>query len=191
MKYRLPLAVTSAALFAVLFSINGFAVGKTEPAYVLFALAACSVILHNDEEELLMIGQMQLARIFLIRFAASVISVSALPIAMILLFTKERRPLKMAIAFFVLVLVISAIGAFFRVLLKSTAVSMIFSLLLYIALMLASEREIFPLFYSVRIADMQSFYWNRLIWFGVSVALLGVSVLVLRARDSYGLFKRK
>ena len=134
MKYRIILAAVSAVLFAFLFAINGFAVGKTEPTYVLFALAACTAILHKDETDFLILGQIQLSRVFLIRFVTSVISVSVFPIVTILLFTKERRPLKVAVAFFVLVLVISAIGAFCRVLLKSTVVSMIFSLLFYLIL---------------------------------------------------------
>ena len=191
MKYRLGLLVVSALAFAVMFYINGYVMGTSEYLYMLFALAACAVILSEDEKDFLILGHIQLMKVFMFRFIASVLSVTAVPMAIIILFTKERRPIKAALAFAVTVLLIAAIGAFFRVVLKSTLASMIFSLIVFTLLLFSTELGMFSPFGSMSIANMEKFYWNRVIWFGVAAVLLCVSALILRVRDSYRSFKRK
>ena len=139
---------------------------------MLFALAACAVILSEDEKDFLILGHIQLMKVFMFRFIASVLSVTAVPMAIIILFTKERRPIKAALAFAVTVLLIAAIGAFFRVVLKSTLASMIFSLIVFTLLLFSTELGMFSPFGSMSIANMEKFYWNRGIWFGVAAVLM-------------------
>ena len=185
MKYRLGLLVVSALAFAVMFYINGYVMGTSEYLYMLFALAACAVILSEDEKDFLILGHIQLMKVFMFRFIASVLSVTAVPMAIIILFTKERRPIKAALAFAVTVLLIAAIGAFFRVVLKSTLASMIFSLIVFTLLLFSTELGMFSPFGSMSIANMEKFYWNRGIWFGVAAVLIGISCAILHFQDRY------
>ena len=185
MKYRLGLLVVSALAFAVMFYINGYVMGTSEYLYMLFALAACAVILSEDEKDFLILGHIQLMKVFMFRFIASVLSVTAVPMAIILLFTKERRPIKAALAFAVTVLLIAAIGAFFRVVLKSTLASMIFSLIVFTLLLFSTELGMFSPFGSMSIANMEKFYWNRGVWFGAAAVLIGISCAVLYMQDRY------
>ena len=77
------------------------------------------------------------------------------------------------------------IGAFFRVVLKSTLASMIFSLIAFTLLLFASELGIFSPFGSMSIASMETFYWNRGIWTSISAILIGVSYLILDRQDRF------
>jgi len=190
MKHRLGLLVVSALAFAVMFYINGYVMGTSEYLYMLFALAACAAILSEDEKDFLILGHIQLMKVFIFRFIASVFTVTAIPMMMILLFTKERRPFKAALAFAVTVLLITAIGAFFRVVLKSTLASMIFSLIVFTLLLFSTALGAFSPFGSMSIANMEKFYWNRGIWFGVSTILIGISCVVLHMQDRYKIGKK-
>ena len=184
-KHRLGLLIVSAIAFAVLFHVNGYTMGTMEYLYMLFALAACAVILSEDETDFLILGHIQLAKVFVIRFIASFLSVAAIPAVWILIFTKERRPLKAVFAFAVTVLIIAAIGAFFRVVLKNTLASLIFSLITFTIFLFSTEREIFSPFGSMTIAGMRDFYINRFVWLGVSAVLLTVCYILLCAKDKY------
>lgn len=185
MKHRLGLFLVSAAAFSILFYWNGYTVGRMEYVYMLFALAACAVILSEEEIDFLVMGHIQLPRVFVIRFISSIAAVGVAPSVLILLFTQERRPMKAVFAFLVTVLIIAAIGAFFRVVLKSTLASMIFSLIAFTLLLFASELGIFSPFGSMSIASMETFYWNRGIWTSISAILIGVSYLILDRQDRF------
>lgn len=184
-KYRLGLLVVSAIAFTIMFYFNGYTIGKNEYLYMLFALAACAVIFSEDEKDFLIVGHIQLGRIFVFRFIASFLSVTVVPACIILFFTKERRPLKAVFAFAVTVLIIAAIGAFFRVILKSTLASMIFSLITFTILMFSTEIGEFSPFSSMSIANIETFYWNRGVWLSVSAILIGVSYLILDRQDRF------
>ncbi len=179
------LLIVSAIAFAVLFHVNGYTMGTMEYLYMLFALAACAVILSEDETDFLLLGHIQLAKVFVIRFIASFLSVAAIPAVWILIFTKERRPLKAVFAFAVTVLIIAAIGAFFRVVLKNTLASLIFSLITFTIFLFSTELGIFSPFGSMTIAGMRDFYINRFVWLGVSAVLLTVCYILLCAKDKY------
>lgn len=185
MKHRLGLFLVSAAAFSILFYWNGYTVGRMEYVYMLFALAACAVILSEEEIDFLVMGHIQLPRVFVIRFISSIAAVGVAPSVLILLFTQERRPMKAVFAFLVTVLIIAAIGAFFRVVLKSTLASMIFSLIAFTVLLFASELGVFSPFGSMAIANIQTFYLNRCAWIGVSIILIALSCFVLSRQDRF------
>ncbi|MBQ8497998.1 MAG: hypothetical protein IJ489_11170 [Clostridia bacterium] len=187
MKHRLGLLIVSAVAFAILFHLNGYTIGRMEYLYMLFALAACAVILSDDEMDFLIIGHIQLSRVFVIRFIASFLSVAAIPSVWILIFTKERRPMKAVFAFAVTVLIIAAIGAFFRVVLNNTLAAMIFSLITFTVFMFSTELGIFSPFGAMSIASMREFYINRFIWLGISTVLLSVCYILLAVKDKYRL----
>lgn len=191
-KHRLWLLIVSASAFAVLFHISGYTVGKMEYVYMLFALAACAVILSEDETDFLILGHVRLARVFVIRFIASFFSVAAVPSLWILVFSKERRPLKAVFAFAVTVLIIAAIGAFFRVVLKNTLASLIFSLITFTVFLFSTELGLFSPFGSMGIAGMRDFYINRFVWLIASAVLLAVCYILLSVKDRYrGIRRRK
>ncbi len=185
LRHRVGLLIVSTIMFIVMFHLNGYTVGSMEYLYMLFALAACAVILSEDETDFLIMGRIQLPRVFIFRLIASVLCVSLVPSMWILVFTKERRPLKAVFAFVVTVLIIAAIGAFFRVLLKSTLGAMISSLVVFTVLLFISDFGHFTPFNSMTISDIRIFYLNRIVWLAVSALLLGICVVVLGLRDRY------
>ncbi len=184
-KYRFGLLAVSSVAFVAMFLYNGRTVGNMEYLYMLFALAACAFILSEDEQDLLILGHIQLAKVFVFRFASAVLSVVLVPSVCILFFTKERHPVKAVVAFVVTVFVISAIGAFFRVLLKSTMASLICALITFTLLMFLGNFGIFSLFSSMSIANMKKFYLNRSVWSAVTATLLALAVLLLHLRDRF------
>ena len=185
MKHRGWLAVASFLVFAVSFHINQYTVGKMEYYYMLFALAACATILHDDEIDFLMLGYIQLPKVFICRYIASVFAVAGTPSVWLMLFTKERRPLKALFAFVVTVVIIAAVGAFFRVLLKSTVASLVCSLCIYVIFLFSGTLGMFSPFAAMSIANMQTFYINRFVWIFLSAAMLGISIIVLKMRDRF------
>lgn len=172
-------------VFVVSFHINKYTVGKMEYYYMLFALAACATLLHEDEMDFLMIGYIQLPKVFACRYVASVLSVAVLPATWLILFTKERRPLKALFAFVVTVFIIAAVGAFFRVLLKSTVASLLCSLSIYVIFLFSGTLGMFSPFASMAIANLQEFYINRFAWIFLSALLIGISIGVLKMRDRF------
>ncbi len=187
LRHRIWLIVISFLVFAVSFHINKYTVGKMEYFYMLFALAACATLLHDDEMDFLKIGYMQITKVFACRYIASVLSVAALPGVWLLIFTKERRELKALFAFVVTVFTITAVGAFFRVLLKSTATALFCSLCIYVVFLFSSVLGIFSPFASMSIANLQKFYINRFAWIFLSALLIGISGALLNLRDRYKL----
>lgn len=185
MKHRLWLAIVSFLVFVISFHVNKYTVGKMEYYYMLFALAACATILHEDEIDFLMIGYIQLPKVFACRYIASVLSVAALPAVWLMLFTKERRPMKALFAFVVTVIIIAAVGAFFRVLLKSTLASLVCSLCIYVIFLFSGTLEMFSPFAAMSIANMQEFYINRFTWIFLSAFLIGIAIFILKMRDRF------
>ena len=183
MKHRLWLTVVSFLVFAVSFHINQYTVGKMEYYYMLFALAACATILHEDELDFLILGRIQLPKVFACRYLASVLSVSALPALWLVLFTKERRPLKALFAFVVTVMIIAALGAFFRVLFKSTVAALVCSLSIYIIFLFSDVLLMFSPFASMSLANMREFYINRFVWISLCFLMIGIAILILKCRD--------
>ena len=190
-KHRLGLLLISAIAFLIMFHFNDYTIGSMEYIYMLFSLVICAAILSEDEMDFLIIGKIQLSKVFVIRFLSSFFTVTIFPIIWILLFTRERRPLKAVFAFLVTVLIIAAIGAFFRVVLKSTLAAMIFSSIVFTLLLFASELGAFSPFGSMSIAAMETFYLNRFIWIGVSIILIGCSFCILKFKDQFNVLTRK
>ena len=67
-KHRVWLTVISFLVFVISFHFNKYTVGKMEYYYMLFALAACATILHDDELDFLMLGYIQLPKVFACRY---------------------------------------------------------------------------------------------------------------------------
>jgi hypothetical protein len=185
LRHRAWLIAISFIVFVVSFHINKYTVGKMEYYYMLFALAACATLLHDDETDFLKIGYMQITKVFACRYIASVLSVAALPGIWLMIFTKERRALKALFAFVVTVFIITAMGAFFRVLLKSTATALFCSLSIYVIFLFSSVFGLFSPFASMSIANLQKFYINRFAWIFLSALLIAISCLILNMRDRY------
>ena len=151
-KHRLALQLIATIAFVLIFHLNGYTIGKMEYGYMLLALVACVIILSEDEIDFLIIGHIQLSKVFAIRFIASYISVALIPTCWIFLFTKEPRPIKAVLAFAVTVLISASIGAFFRVVLKSSLAAMIFALSAYMILLFTAEFGVFSPFNAMSIA---------------------------------------
>ena len=182
-KFRIPLAAITFVVFILLFHFNGYTVGSMEYIYVLFALASCAVLFTDDEADLLMLGQIQLANVFLFRFVASLLSVALLPSIWIILFTKERHMWKAFLAFAVLVLFFAAVGAFWRVVLNSTFASLFFSMFTFALFMVTTFLEEISPFRSLQIAGNKAFLVNRISYMLVSLILIVISYLLLRVRN--------
>lgn len=184
-KHRLVLLIIAAIAFVLMFHWNGYTVGKMEYGYMLLALVACATILSEDEIDFLIIGHIQLSKVFAIRFIASYISVALIPMFWIFLFTKEPRPIKAIFAFAVTVLIIASIGAFFRVVLKSSLAAMIFALIAFTILLFTAEFGVCSPFNTMSIANIKTFYLNRCVWIGISTILITLSCLILSRQDRY------
>lgn len=185
LRHRRWLMVASFFVFVISFHINKYTVGKMEYYYMLFALGACATLLHEDEMDFLMLGYIQLSKVFACRYVASVLSVAALPGVWLMLFTRERRALKALFAFVVTVCIIAAVGAFFRVLLKSTVASLVCSLCVYVMFLFSGVLGLFSPFGSMAIANLQKFYINRFVWIFLCSLLIGISVSILKMRDHF------
>ena len=118
-------------------------------------------------------------------YCGSVLSVAAVPGVWLMLFTRERRALKALFAFVVTVCIIAAVGAFFRVLLKSTVASLICSLCVYVMFLFSGTFGLFSPFGSMAIANLQEFYINRFVWIFLCALLIGISVSILKMRDHF------
>lgn len=185
LRHRIWLMAASFLVFVISFHINKYTVGKMEYYYMLFALGACATLLHEDEMDFLMLGYIQLSKVFACRYVASVLSVAAVPGVWLMLFTRERRALKALFAFVVTVCIIAAVGAFFRVLLKSTVASLICSLCVYVMFLFSGVLGLFSPFGSMAIANLQEFYINRFVWIFLCALLIGISVSILKMRDHF------
>ena len=185
LRHRRWLMAASFLVFVISFHINKYTVGKMEYYYMLFALGACATLLHEDEMDFLMLGYIQLSKVFACRYVASVLSVAALPGVWLMLFTRERRALKALFAFVVTVCIIAAVGAFFRVLLKSTVASLVCSLCVYVMFLFSGVLGLFSPFGSMAIANLQEFYINRFVWIFLCSLLIGISVSILKMRDHF------
>lgn len=185
LRHRRWLMAASFFVFVISFHINKYTVGKMEYYYMLFALGACATLLHEDEMDFLMLGYIQLSKVFACRYVASVLSVAALPGVWLMLFTRERRALKALFAFVVTVCIIAAVGAFFRVLLKSTVASLVCSLCVYVMFLFSGVLGLFSPFGSMAIANLQKFYINRFVWIFLCALLIGISVSILKMRDHF------
>jgi hypothetical protein len=183
LRHRIWLTVVSFLVFVISFHLNKYTVGKMEYYYMLFALGACATLLHEDEMDFLMLGYLQISKVFACRYVASVLSVAALPGVWLMLFTRERRALKALFAFVVTVFIIAAVGAFFRVVLKSTVGSLVCSLCVYVVFLFSGTLGLFSPFGSMAIANLQEFYINRFIWIFLSSLLIGISVIFLKIKD--------
>ena len=185
LRHRRWLMAASFLVFVISFHINKYTVGKMEYYYMLFALGTCATLLHEDEMDFLMLGYIQLSKVFACRYVASVLSVAALPGVWLMLFTRERRALKALFAFVVTVCIIAAVGAFFRVLLKSTIASLVCSLCVYVMFLFSGVLGLFSPFGSMAIANLQEFYINRFVWIFLCSLLIGISVSILKMRDHF------
>ena len=79
-KHRLGLLLISAIAFLIMFHFNDYTIGSMEYIYMLFSLVICAAILSEDEMDFLIIGKIQLSKVFVIRFLSSFFTVTIFPI---------------------------------------------------------------------------------------------------------------
>ena len=191
MKHRLRVFIISAVAFVIMFHINGYVVGKLEYLYVLLALISCTTILSEDEIDFLVIGHIQLPKVFILRFIASVLTVTTIPFIWVLVFTNENRPIKAAFSLIVTIIIIAAIGAFFRAVLKNTLLAIISSLFVFTCFLISAEFGLFSPFGSMSIANIKLFYLNRCVWLSISAILIIVSYFILLSKNKLSVLKKK
>ena len=173
-KYRLIYAILAGIAFLVGFLLNKRAINNTiEFLYVALAMFIGTIIFGENETELLASGRLQIEQIYVIRFFASYLCITVLPVLTIVFLRTAKNQLKAVVAFLVLVLLFAAVGAFFRALLGKTLPSIIVSLLVFSILIIALPEGNYSPFNSLALAD------NRIFWINRAGVLLLSAILIV------------
>ncbi|MBO4429498.1 MAG: hypothetical protein J5832_06045 [Clostridia bacterium] len=183
-KYRLIYAILAGIAFLVGFLINKRALNNTiEFLYVALAMFIGTIIFGENETELLASGRLQIEQIYVIRFFASYLCITVLPVLTIVFLRTAKNQLKAVVAFLALVLLFAAVGAFFRALLGKTLPSIIVSLLVFSILLIALPEGYYSPFNSLALADNRIFWANRAGVLVLSAIFVAATFFVFRYKN--------
>lgn len=183
-KYRLIYTILAGIAFLVGFLLNKRALNNTiEFLYVALAMFIGTIIFGENETELLASGRLQIEQIYVIRFFASYLCITVIPIFVIVFLRTAKNQLKAIVAFLALVLLFAAIGAFFRALIGKTLPSIIVSLMLFSILIIVLPEGYYSPFNSLALADNRIFWANRAATLALSAILIVATFFVFRYKN--------
>jgi len=188
LKNRIFLIIGSYLVFEIAFTFffkNSYS--KMEINFLLFALIACSFIFGSEDEiEFLITCKMSLGKILIARFIATYLAVTVLPAIRMLIYIESMKPINTIIVFMITTLFISALGTFWRVLMKTPFSAVIFSSLCFTILIFPNLKifnsqwfQYISPFYAFMIMDEKIYIINRsfIILFSVGLIMLCWSIL--------------
>ena len=190
-KQRKWLFAAAFFLFVIFYYAYGQKTEKMESLFMLFPLLATATIFGAEEEiEYIIVGRIPLWQVMVVRFVTIYLSVTALPTVFILCTRQSYVMMKILLTFWVTILLMCAVGLFWRIVLKSAFTSLLFSSLTYSLFSVLGWRLtkpewlcVFVPFGAISISD-EYFYLNRLVITLVTVLLLTVCGFALRKRQN-------
>lgn len=190
-KQRKWLFLAAFTLFVIFYYAYGQKTEKMESLFMLFPLVSTATIFGAEEEiDYIIVGRIPLWQVMVVRFVTIYLSATLLPSIFIVCTRQTYVMLKILLTFWVTILLMCAIGLFWRIVLKSAFTSILFSSLTYSILSsigsLIDGPEwtcVFSPFGSINLSD-KYYYYNRLVVFGFTVVLLAISAVALKKRQN-------
>ena len=190
-KQRKWMFLIAFALFVLFYYAYGQKTESMEDLFMLFPLITASTIFGAEEEiEYIIVGRIPLWQVMVVRFVTIYLSAAALPTVFILCTRQTYIMAKILMAYLITILLMCAVGLFWRIVLRSAFTSILFSSLTYSVFSVLGWRLtnpewlcVFIPFGSVSISD-EYFYLNRLTITLVTVVLLVISGFALKKRQN-------
>ena len=190
-RQRRLLFLVAFCLFVIFYYAYGQRTETMESLFMLVPILATSMIFGAEEEiEYIIVGRVPLWAVMVVRFITIYLSVTLLPTVFILCTRQTYIMTKVLFTFWITILMMCALGLFWRVVLKSAFASLLFSSLSYSVLTVLqwwldgqAWHSIFAPFGAIALTDPY-FAYNRLVVFGYTVVLLAGSALALKKRQN-------